>query len=341
MGSFNVSDAITMRSITPGQKCKIIFLVESQFENYTNAFASHTPLTNFILNAEYDDYGNFVFDQGQDESINYITNVIRGNLVEIPEGENKYHDIPVLKDTFDFDKVFKYIHEGRLYVTRSYTNNVDQTHALKQNLKVSYAAIDANVFEHMLDNAFFDIYDLQSMTNVQYSIRQYAQRHFSSIHDVANDPSIGISDGSYPEWLVYVLRDLVRASSITKDESESMRDLVLLKSLNDWTDEDREIFKKMCFSVPNEEICIRRIETGEMYVYAEFTHGRPPKSVNADKEKAISRYFFSWLSNYSNYTLTPSRYASNEHYDSLVLDRLTSLMVEYHKDVKLFDEDDE
>lgn len=340
MGSFNVSDAITMRTITPGKKCKIIFLVDTQLENYTNTFASHTPLTSFILNAEYDDYGNFVFEQGQVETINYITNVIRENLVEIPEGENKYHDIPVLKDTFDFDKVFEYIHEGRLYVTRSYTNNTVQTHALKQNLKVSYAAIDANVFEHMLDNAFFEIYDSQSMTDVQYSIRQSTQRHFSTIHDVANNPSIGILDGHYAEWLVYVLRDLIRASSITKDESEDMRDLVL-KTLKDWTDKDREFFKKICFSVPNEEICIRRIESSGMYVYDNFTHVRPPKSVNADKEKAISSYFFSWLSNYSNYTLTPSRYASNEQYDSLVLDRLTSLMVEYHKDDKLFDEDDE
>lgn len=340
MGSYNVSDAITMRTITPGQKCKIIFLVETQLENYTNTFASHTPLTSFILNAEYDDYGNFVFEQGQDATINYITNVIRENLVEIPEGENEYHDIPVLKDTFDFDKVFKYIHKGRLYVTRSYTSNAEQTHALKQNLKVSYAAIDANVFEHMLDNAFFEIYDHQSKTNVQYSIRQFVQRNFSTIHDVASDPSIAVSVGRYPDWLVYVLGDLERSNSITKEESESMCDLVTT-TLKYWSDKDREFFKKICLSVPNEEICIRSIESSGMYVYDDFIHIRPPKSVSADKEKAISSYFYSWLSNYSNYTLTPSRYASNEQYDSLVLDRLTSLMVEYHKDVKLFDEDDE
>lgn len=72
-----------------------------------------TPLT-IQTYGRYDDYGEIIAEPGWHQD--YVTQMLRDHVVALEQGDNEYHDIPVNRDSIDWNTAQHAIHEGRLYV---------------------------------------------------------------------------------------------------------------------------------------------------------------------------------------------------------------------------------
>jgi hypothetical protein len=68
---------------------------------------------------EYDDYGGGENSSGL--SFQLIMNSIKRDLVEVPLGDNQYHDIAVTREEFGERLFFESVHEGRLQIKSPYS----------------------------------------------------------------------------------------------------------------------------------------------------------------------------------------------------------------------------
>src|SRR6185437_1084511 len=63
---------------------------------------------------EYRDYGEIDVQQGW--HIDYVAEAIKKCVVELEQGDNEYHDIPVKREDITYDFIQEAVHEGRLFV---------------------------------------------------------------------------------------------------------------------------------------------------------------------------------------------------------------------------------
>ncbi len=125
MGCWNKTCGLSRLHITAGEPVYVFVLEEGKDSSdrcYSTALFSPLLLP---FESVYDDYGG-----GEDSSgpgLELILNGLRKNLIEMEQGENEYHDIPVKSDDFDATKFFEAVHEGRLSVKgwRGEPNKVD------------------------------------------------------------------------------------------------------------------------------------------------------------------------------------------------------------------------
>lgn len=125
MGCWNKTCGLSRLHITAGEPVYVFVLEEGKDSSdrcYSTALFSPLLLP---FESVYDDYGG-----GEDSSgpgLELILNGLRKNLIEMEQGENEYHDIPVKSDDFDATGFFEAVHEGRLSVKgwRGEPNKVD------------------------------------------------------------------------------------------------------------------------------------------------------------------------------------------------------------------------
>ena len=123
MGSWEETCAATNLPIRPGDKCRIIFICRSNMEDWWagNKGGPHSYSTEMwkpishALKAKYDDYGRFVFSTSDFER-NMLESILRDSIVEMPLGENEYHDIAVTKEGFTLESAMEAIGEDRLFI---------------------------------------------------------------------------------------------------------------------------------------------------------------------------------------------------------------------------------
>lgn len=312
MGSFNVTDALTRKNIRPSQKCKVIFLVENQLDNFTSVCHTHMPLLDHAFSCTYNDYGQFVFDSSEESRLELLRVIILQHLIEFEEGENEYHDIPVLKETFDVNKIFDYIIENRLFVERSFTDKSNPTHLTKKNLKVSYAAIDSEFYEYMLDNGKYEFFNSEPV-----SIREYTNSSLVTTKEMLCDIEYHLSK------LESIATFLLRLLVIDRD---SIDPAIFLRCMTvdkeNITDSNVDDFKQLLEQLPDTVVPIGESFRKGFYCYSDFiTKSAEFHSINLNEQRLLLN-LLDWLGNYSNYTLTPSRYAS----ESLNYDRLSNLI---------------
>ena len=114
MGSWNKTCGLSNLYINSGEPVMVFTLVRN---NYLTDFCYSTALYSPVLipfYSEYNDYG-----AGENSSgigLSLTIEALSKSLVEIEQGKNEYHDIPVKREGFDEDKYWEAIHEGRLNV---------------------------------------------------------------------------------------------------------------------------------------------------------------------------------------------------------------------------------
>lgn len=145
MGCWNKTCGLSNLPIHAGEPVMVFTLVQrNDISDFCYSTALYSPVL-LPFYSEYNDYG-----AGENSSgigLPLIIDALKANLVEMEQGENQYHDIPVKKDTFDESVYWESIHEQRLKVP-SHSGNRD----------VQFVMFHKRVVDHILENLTLEQY---------------------------------------------------------------------------------------------------------------------------------------------------------------------------------------
>jgi hypothetical protein len=145
MGSWNKTCGLSNLHIRAGDPV-YVFVLEKDSEKATTrsdfcyATAFYRPLL-LPFHSVYNDYGGGEKSSGP--AFELIMDQIKDALVEIPLGENEYHDIAVTKEKFGEELFFDAVHEDRLRIKAS------QFHS---ESSLYFVMFRLDIVNHILDN---------------------------------------------------------------------------------------------------------------------------------------------------------------------------------------------
>lgn len=160
MGCWNKTCGLTRLHIRMGEPVYVFALERADTHERCYATAFWKPcLTPW--EAEYNDHGAGENDKGV--GYKFVVDGIKKGLVELEEGENRYHDIPVKKEGFDLEKFYKAVHKGRLqYKT-----------LLRKEVPIDFVMMKKSVVDDLLNTWEIDGYrynkDTSEMEYYTYS----------------------------------------------------------------------------------------------------------------------------------------------------------------------------
>lgn len=114
MGCWNKTCGLSRLHIYAGDPVYVFVLEQNAINDdrcYTTALFSPLLLP---FEADYNDYGGGENERGI--ALPYVMDGLARKLIEVEQGENKYHDIPVKREGFGAEQFFEAVHEGRLSV---------------------------------------------------------------------------------------------------------------------------------------------------------------------------------------------------------------------------------
>ena len=118
MGCWNKTCGLSNLPILHGERT-YVFVMERENKVDSHCYSTHLYRPVLLpFESTYNDYGG-----GEDSSgigFGLIMAGLKKSLIEMPEGENKYHDIAVTKAAFDEELFFDSVHERRLKTTDYY-----------------------------------------------------------------------------------------------------------------------------------------------------------------------------------------------------------------------------
>lgn len=123
MGCWNKTCGLTNLPIRSGERT-YVFILERQKQIDDHCYATHLyrPLL-LPFESTYNDYGGGEHSAGA--AYPMIMDAIKQHLVEMPLGENEYHDIAVSKADWSEELFFNSVHEHRLRVHYSYQGETE------------------------------------------------------------------------------------------------------------------------------------------------------------------------------------------------------------------------
>lgn len=108
MGCWNETCAVSNMHITAGQEVALFVIEQARYSDY----GPYNPCL-LPMYGEYDDYGGA--DNITGLGVGHIMQALQKTLVEMEQGENQYHDVPVKREGFDVEMFMNATHEGRLF----------------------------------------------------------------------------------------------------------------------------------------------------------------------------------------------------------------------------------
>lgn len=146
MGCWNKTCGLTNLPIMSGEKT-YVFVLERVKEIQDHCYSTHLyrPLLLPFVST-YNDYGGGEDSQGS--AFVAVMEGIKRCLVEMPLGENKYHDIAVNKDAWDEELFFQSVHENRLRVKYGYDGETE----------VGFVMMRKDVVDDLVNNYEFEEY---------------------------------------------------------------------------------------------------------------------------------------------------------------------------------------
>lgn len=144
MGCWNKTCGLSNLHITAGQRT-YTFVIE-QAEQHDRCYS--TALWRPVLvpfTCDYDDYGA---GEDWDEFFEPLIRAVAEELVEVPAGENRYHDRAVKRDGFDAEAFFEAVRTGRL-ATQGYSGATNA---------VDFVMMRADIVDHIVDNWVQEVY---------------------------------------------------------------------------------------------------------------------------------------------------------------------------------------
>lgn len=139
MGCWNKTCGLSNLAIHEGEPVMVFTLVQN---NDISDFCYSTALYSPVLlpfYSHYNDYG--AGERSSGVGLPLILDGLREHLVEMEQGDNQYHDIPVKRDAFDEDKYWNAIHEGRLKIN-----------SYRGERNVQFVMFHKRVVDHILEN---------------------------------------------------------------------------------------------------------------------------------------------------------------------------------------------
>ncbi|HET8686081.1 MAG TPA: hypothetical protein VFM18_05375, partial [Methanosarcina sp.] len=145
MGCWNKTCGLSNLPIFAGDHVYVFVLEKNTNQKercYSTAFWRPVLLP---FNSVYDDYGGGEdsYGPGFPVIMNYLKNII----VEMEQGDNEYHDIPVNKENFGEKMFFEAVHEGRLFLNRLYGDT-----------PVDYVMFRKDIVDFILDTNVVQLY---------------------------------------------------------------------------------------------------------------------------------------------------------------------------------------
>ena len=113
MGCWNKTCGLSSLHITAGTPVYVFVLEDKPDDSNCYSTSLYRPLL-LPFESKYNDYGGGENSSGA--ALPFVLKGIKDELVEMPLGENTYHDIEVTKEAFDEELFFEAVHEGRLSI---------------------------------------------------------------------------------------------------------------------------------------------------------------------------------------------------------------------------------
>lgn len=206
MGCWNQTCGLTQIHIRAGEKVMVFPLVESHRDSmcYSTPFWTPFPIP---FASEYNDYGGGENSSGL--GLDMIIECLQKKLVEIEQGENKYHDIAVKREGFDEDKFWEAIHEMRLKI-QSY-NNAEK--------EVGFVMIKQSIVDYLIEHEEFSHYEGYDENGSKYTKYKFADI-LTTLEVVLDKLFATEDDPSVPEELRSKLKFLMRYRALERVANE-------------------------------------------------------------------------------------------------------------------------
>lgn len=145
MGSWNKTCGLTNLPILYDEQTYVFVLerVNDPHDNCYSTYLYRPLLLPFV--STYDTYGGGEDSQGP--AFDLVMSALKTRLVEMPQGENQYHDIAVTRDEWGEELFFRAVHENRLYVS----SHQGQT-------QVCFVMMRKDVVDDLISNYEFEEY---------------------------------------------------------------------------------------------------------------------------------------------------------------------------------------
>lgn len=146
MGCWNKTCGLSNLHITAGTDVYVFVLAENTDKTdrcYSTAFWAPIMLP---FESKYDDYGGG--EESSGPALPYIMDALKSKLVEMEQGDNEYHDIPVKRDVFNEKMFFEAVHENRLFVPG---------YRVEQRI-VDFVMMRKDVVDYILENRVIESY---------------------------------------------------------------------------------------------------------------------------------------------------------------------------------------
>ncbi len=146
MGCWNKTCGLTNLPIMRGERT-YVFVLERVKEITDHCYSTHLyrPLLLPFVST-YDDYGGGEDSKGT--AFTVVMDAIKQRLVEMPLGENQYHDIAVTRDEWGEQLFFESVHENRLRVKYRHDGESE----------VTFVMMRKDVVDDLLDTYEFEEY---------------------------------------------------------------------------------------------------------------------------------------------------------------------------------------
>ena len=171
MGCWNKTCGLTNLPIMSGEDT-YVFVLERAKEFHDHCYSTHLyrPLLLPFVST-YNNYG--AGENSEGVALPVIMNALKTHLVEMPLGENKYHDIAVSRDAWNEDLFFESVHEHRLRVNYSHDGETE----------VEFVMMRKDVIDDLAESYEFEEYLGEGKGTCGYK-NCYTRYRFV---DVAND----------------------------------------------------------------------------------------------------------------------------------------------------------
>lgn len=164
MGCWNKTCGLSNLPIIAGEPV-YVFVLEKHDPKYSTSQCESTWLYKPAMipfYAEYNDYG--AGENCSGIGLDILMNNIRDVLIEMPQGENVYHDIPIVRSGFTVKNFFESVLESRLFMKNAHGNAVN----------IDFVMFRKDIVDYVLNN---------------YQIETYYQNNYvaTKFQDLVND----------------------------------------------------------------------------------------------------------------------------------------------------------
>jgi hypothetical protein len=148
MGCWNKTCGLSNLHIYAGTPVYVFVLEENKHkDDHCYATSLYSPLL-LPFESVYNDYGGGESSSGP--GFEMIMEGIRKLLIEMPAGENKYHDIAVSRDGFGEEQFFDAVHENRM--------NISYRRDFSDPTPVQFTMFRRDIVDDILENRLIEEY---------------------------------------------------------------------------------------------------------------------------------------------------------------------------------------